>query len=177
MAWEYFLKLEKTELTNTWTAISGIKFSFRKPCEKYHPCIKPHNPKKICLPSQAFQGSKGSKVLKWRNPIKADVLKPFNPYWHCEQVWCPPITRNNAVAKSNAWLSPPGNLAGQAWNYQLQMIDKTLIRGAGGGMLDDGSSSNCKGNWYTKRAKVFLTSAFGIRFAWLPSPNSILWLQ
>ena len=61
----------------------------------------------------------------------ADVLKPFNPYWHCEQVWCPPITRNNAVAKSNAWLSPPGNLAGQAWNYQLQMIDKTLIRGAG----------------------------------------------
>ena len=36
------------------------------------------------------------------------------------------ITWNNA-AKSNAWLHPPGNLAGQAWNYQLRMIDKTLI--------------------------------------------------
>ena len=29
----------------------------------------------------------------------------------------------------------------------------------------------------TQKAKVFLTSAFGIRFAWLPSPNSILWFS
>ena len=33
---------KKTELTNTWTAISGIKFSFRKPCEKYHIHVSNH---------------------------------------------------------------------------------------------------------------------------------------
>ena len=103
-------------------------------------------------------------------------LNLFNPYWHSEAVWCPPITRNNAVAKSNAWLSPPGNLAGQAWNYQLQMIDKTLIRRALPVWYAAPTPAVTAKETDTQKAKVFLTSAFGIRFAWLPSPNSILWL-
>ena len=103
-------------------------------------------------------------------------LNLFNPYWHSEAVWCPPITRNNAVAESNAWLSPPGNLAGQAWNYQLQMIDKTLIRRALPVWYAAPTPAVTAKETDTQKAKVFLTSAFGIRFAWLPSPNSILWL-
>ena len=75
MAWEYFLKLEKTELTNTWTAISGIKFSFRKPCEKYHPCIKPHNPKKYVF---QVKHSKEVKVLKYWN---GETIQPLLTLW------------------------------------------------------------------------------------------------
>ena len=147
MAWEYFLKLEKNGIDKYVDGYIRDKILIPQTLWKIsHPCIKPHKVKHS-------KGSKGSLLFEIVKFV--DVLKPFNPYWHCEQVWCPPITRNNAVAKSNAWLSPPGNLAGQAWNYQLQMIDKTLIRRAtGGGMLDDGSS-NCKGNWYTKSQSIF----------------------
>ena len=137
---------KKTELTNTWTAISGIKILI--PLSTLW-----KSNKHARVQTTGFGHAMLASLAHWR--FQDWNLNLFNPYWHSEAVWCPPITRNNAVAKSNAWLSPPGNLAGQAWNYQLQMIDKTLIRRAtGGGMLDDGSS-NCKGNWYTKSKSIF----------------------